>query len=126
MSPPRFLIDENLSTALPERAGAYGYEASHVTQLGLKGAKDWTLMELVARDDWVLVTNNAVEFRGRYRKVEIHPGVVFIVPNVRRAGQIELFEAALDEVRRSPDLINAAIDVDYDREDVVTRRYPIP
>ena len=78
MSPPRFLIDENLSTALPQRAHAYGYEASHVTQLGLKGA--------------------------------IHPGVVFIVPNVRRTGQIELFGAALDEVQRGPDLVNAAIE----------------
>lgn len=126
MSPPRFLIDENLSTVLPQRAHAYGYEASHVTQLGLKGAKDWTLMDLVAKDDWVLVTNNAVEFRGRYRKVEIHPGVVFIVPNARRTGQIELFKAALDEVQRDPDLVNVAIDVDYDHEDVVTRRYPLP
>ena len=126
MNPPRFLIDENLSTALPQRAHAYGYEASHVTQLGLKGANDWTLMELVAEDDWVIVTNNAVEFRGRYRKVEIHPGVVFIVPNVRRAGQIELFEAALKEVQRDPDLVNAAIDVDFDHADVITKRYTLP
>lgn len=72
------------------------------------------------------MTNNAVEFRGRYRKVEIHPGVVFVVPNVRRAAQIELFEAALDEVQRDPELINTAIDVDYDGLDIITRRHPLP
>jgi predicted nuclease of predicted toxin-antitoxin system len=120
------LIDENLSTALPRRAHARGYEATQVTHLGLEGAKDWTLMEVISKHDWVLVTNNAVEFRGRYRKIEFHPGVVFIVPNVRRAGQIELFEAALDEVQRGLDLINTAIDVDYDHADVVTRRYQLP
>ncbi|MBV8684999.1 MAG: DUF5615 family PIN-like protein [Caulobacteraceae bacterium] len=53
MSPPRFLIDENLSTALPQRAHARSHEATHVTHLGLKGAKDWTLMELIAEEDWV-------------------------------------------------------------------------
>ena len=126
MSPPRFLIDENLSIALPQRAHARGYEATHVTQLGLKGAKDWALMELVAEHDWVLVTNNAVEFRGRYQKVEIHPGIVFIVPNVRRMGQIELFEAALDEVlrrrsRRAAGVVMRA----RDRPEPVSRSPPL-
>ena len=83
-------------------------------------------MEKVADEDWVLVTNNAVEFRGRYRGVALHPGVVFIVPNVRRGAQRDLFAAALDEVDRNGDLINAALDVTYDADGVVVRRYAIP
>jgi hypothetical protein len=83
-------------------------------------------MEKVAQEDWVIVTNNAVEFRGRYRKLALHPGVVFIVPNVRRHEQMELFEAALRDIEANPDLINTALDVFYDGEEVVVRRYPLP
>ena len=126
MSRSKFLIDENLSTSLVELAQQRGYEAAHVVHLGLQAWKDWSLMEKVADEDWVLVTNNAVEFRGRYRGVALHPGVVFIVPNVRRGPQRDLFAAALDEVDRNGDLINAALDVTYDADSVVVRRYAIP
>lgn len=83
-------------------------------------------MEEVARSDWVLVTNNAVEFRGRYRQIDLHPGVVFILPNVRRPQQIELFQAALSDIEADPDLINKALDVTYDSRDIVVRRYRLP
>jgi len=83
-------------------------------------------MEEVAASDWVLVTNNAVESRGRYRQVELHPGVVFSVPNVRRAQQIELFEAALDDIAAAPDLVNTALDATYEGEEIVVRRYGLP
>jgi hypothetical protein len=39
-------------------------------------------LKVIAEQDWVLVTNNAIEFRGRYREIELHPGVVFLVPVV--------------------------------------------
>jgi hypothetical protein len=83
-------------------------------------------MDLVACEDWVLVTNNAVEFRGRYRRIELHPGVIFLVPSVRREGQRELFEAALDEVDRDPDMINTAMDIFYADDLIVVRRYSLP
>lgn len=73
MTPPRFLIDENLSLKLVEPARELGYEAMHVNHLGLRTEKDWDLLNVVAKSDWVLVTNNAIEFRGRYRRVELHP-----------------------------------------------------
>ncbi len=56
----------------------------HVSHLGLRSETDWELLKVVAADDWVLVTNNAVEFRGRYGEIDVHPGVVFLVPIVRR------------------------------------------
>ena len=98
MTAPRFLIDENLSPKLVEPARARGYEAMHVNHLGLRTEKDWDLLRVVAEGDWVLVTNNAIEFRGRYRHIELHPGVVFLVPAVRGTEQVRLFEAALDHV----------------------------
>jgi len=111
---PRFLIDENL---LPLLAGpARGFEAMHVNHLGLRTEADWDLLRVVAAQDWVLVTNNAIEFRGRYREIELHPGVVFLLPAVRREAQIKLFEAALDHVRDHLDLMNTALDVAFDEE----------
>jgi predicted nuclease of predicted toxin-antitoxin system len=60
---PRFLIDENLSPALVEPARRHGFEAMHVNYLGLRTETDWDLLKVIAEQDWVLVTNNAIEFR---------------------------------------------------------------
>lgn len=111
---PRFLIDENLSPFLVGSARARGYEAMHVNHLDLRTGTDWELLRVVAEHDWVLVTNNAVEFRGRYRQIALHPGVVFLLPAVRREGQLALFEAVLDRVRDCPDLVNTALDAAFD------------
>lgn len=113
---PRFLVDENLSPLLVGPARARGLEAMHVNHLGLRTETDWDLLRVVAEQDWVLVTNNAIEFRGRYREIELHPGVVFLLPAVRREAQLRLFEAALDRVRDHPDLVNTALDVGFDGE----------
>lgn len=106
MTTPRFLVDENLSPALVDPARERGFEAMHVNHLGLRTDTDWDLLRIIAGQDWVLVTNNAIEFRGRYRRIELHPGVVFLLPAVRRTQQVRLFEAALDHVRLHPDLTN--------------------
>ena len=124
---PRFLIDENLSPFLVEPARARGFEAMHVNHLGLRTEMDWDLLRVVAEQDWVLVTNNAIEFRGRYRGIELHPGVVFLLPAVRREGQLRLFAAALDDVRNHPDLVNTALDVAFDEAGTPTVvRYGLP
>ncbi len=115
MSAPRFLIDENLSPALVEPARQRGFEAMHVNHLGLRTETDWELLKVIAEHDWILVTNNAIEFRGRYRDLELHPGVIFLLPAVRRPDQVRLFEAALDHVRSDPDMTNRAFDVSFDQ-----------
>jgi predicted nuclease of predicted toxin-antitoxin system len=110
---PRFLIDENLSPALVGPARVRGFEAMHVNHLGLRTETDWDLLRVIAEQDWVLVTNNAIEFRGRYRDIELHPGVVFLLPAVRRAEQIRLFEAALDQIQTHGDTVNRALDMSF-------------
>jgi hypothetical protein len=119
---PRFLIDENLSPKLVVPARARGYEAMHVNHLGLRTETDWDLLKVVVEGDWVLVTNNAIEFRGRYRDVELHPGVVFLVPAVRGSEQVRLSEAAPEQIRHQPDMVNRALDVTLGRDgdDIVT------
>ncbi|MCI0429918.1 MAG: hypothetical protein L0210_05175 [Rhodospirillales bacterium] len=89
--------------------------------------RDWALLTVVRDGDWVLVTNNAVEFHRRYARLAIHAGVVFIRPSVRRAQQLELFGAALADIAAEPDIINIAVDVDYDEEGRIRiRRYALP
>jgi len=124
---PRFLIDENLSPVLVEPARERGFEAMHVNHLGLRTETDWDLLKVIAEQDWVLVTNNAIEFRGRYREIELHPGVVFLLPAVRRAEQVRLFEAALDHIGGDGDMVNHALDVAFDlNQAIVVTAYELP
>lgn len=126
MNALRFLVDENLSVVLPETAHARGYEATHVNHYGLHQAKDWDILQIVEAEDWVLVTSNVIEFRGRFRNMEMHPGVIFIVPVVPRAQQIELFSAALDSIADFPEMVNIAVEVAYAGDRIRVNRYPLP
>ena len=126
MRAPRFLVDENLSVLLPGVARERGYEATHVNHYGLHRSKDWDILKIVAEEDWILVTNNAIEFRGRFRQMEIHPGVVFLVPAVPRTQQTELFSAALDVIDNHSDMVNTALDVFYHEKRIRVNLYPLP
>lgn len=126
MSTPRFLVDENLSVLLPETAHSRGYEATHINHYGLRRSKDWDILKIVAEEDWILVTNNAFEFRGRYQRLEVHPGVVFLITTVPRLQQIELFSAALDVISQSSDMVNTALDVTYAKNHIQVSRYALP
>jgi predicted nuclease of predicted toxin-antitoxin system len=127
LTAPRFLIDENLSVKLPEVAHKRGFEAIHVIHLGLGEWKDWDILEIVQKGNWILETNNAVEFRSRYRALDIHPGVIFLLPSVRRQQQLLLFQAALDHVATDPNLINKALDIGFSEDaEIVARLYALP
>ena len=127
MTAPRFLIDENFSPALVEPARRRGFEAMHVNYLGLRTETDWDMLKVIAEQDWVLVTNHAIEFRGRYRDIELHPGVIFLLPAVRRAEQLRLFEAALHHVSTDGDMVNRALDVAFDRNRAaIVTAYDLP
>ncbi|HJQ59609.1 MAG TPA: DUF5615 family PIN-like protein [Vineibacter sp.] len=123
----RFLVDENLSPALPPIAHAAGHEARHVNHLGLRTTRDWTLLRFAIERAWTLVTNNAIEFLTRYAATVLHPGVVFLVPSLPRASQIALFQAVLGHVRSLESLVNQAIDVDLGPDNsILVRRYSLP
>lgn len=95
--------------------------------LGLAGATDEALIERAVRDDWVLVTNNVIEFRGRYRTAPLHPGVVFLLPSVAREAQMNLFRAGVMDVARNPDLVNVAVEIDFGKNGRPrVRRFALP
>jgi len=52
----RFLIDENLSPILADFLRAAGHDASHVRDIGFKGATDQVVMERAASEQRVVVS----------------------------------------------------------------------
>jgi predicted nuclease of predicted toxin-antitoxin system len=62
----RFLIDECLSVDLVSIARDVGHDAQHVARIGKAGWKDWNVARYAGDGDFVLVTNNASDFRRLY------------------------------------------------------------
>lgn len=123
----RFLIDECLSPELAQMARDHGYvESTCVRDRGLEGTKDWQLIEYVVANDFTLVTNNSVDFRGggpgnlggEHARQPIHAGLVCLESALRMGlqRQLDLFRFALDELKKHPDLVNKALDL-FETED---------
>ncbi len=120
----KFLVDECLHTSLTQVANNAGHEAHHVNWRGWSGFKDnqlrevilreVILREVILREEFVFVTNNARDFRKLMGEIELHAGLIVILPNVTPAGQREFFERALREVARLQDMINKVVEVDHD------------
>jgi len=122
----RFLIDECLSIDLVSIASQAGYEAQHVARVGKAGWKDWNVVRYASEGDFVLVTNNASDFRRLYATQPLHAGLVILIPNVNRSLQQRLFCGALDELARLGEPINRVLEVDIDGEDVIFSVYDLP
>lgn len=122
----RFLIDECLSIDLVSVSYQAGYEAQHVAHVGKAGWKDWNVLSHAAVGDFVLVTNNAGDFRRLYGAQLLHAGLVIIVPNVNRTLQQLLFRGALDELVRLGEPVNRVLEVDIVGEDVTFNLYELP
>jgi predicted nuclease of predicted toxin-antitoxin system len=122
----KFLIDECLSIDLVSVASQTGHEAQHVAHVGKAGWKDWNVVRYAGDGDFVLVTNNASDFRKLYAIQALHAGLVIIIPNVKRAEQARLFRGALDELASLGEPINRVLEVDVDGEDVTFTLYDLP
>ena len=122
----RFLIDECLSVDLVTVAGEFGHEAQHVAHVGRAGWKDWNVVRYARNGDFVLVTNNASDFRQLYAVQPLHAGLVILIPVVRRGVQRSLFKAALDELAVIGEPVNRALEVDLDGDEVTLALYDWP
>jgi predicted nuclease of predicted toxin-antitoxin system len=110
----RFLIDENLSPDLTHIAALAGAFAVSVSHIGLSGTPDYKLMDIIERNDLVMVTNNAVDFRKLYAARPLHAGLVLILPAVPRPRQMLLFDTVLRYLENHSDLINTCLSIDVD------------
>ncbi|HTZ71205.1 MAG TPA: DUF5615 family PIN-like protein [Acetobacteraceae bacterium] len=122
----RLLIDECLSVDLVTVATQAGYEAHHVAHVGKASWNDWNVARHARDGDFILVTNNAVDFRKIYAREPIHPGLVIITPNVIRTIQCQLFRGALAELAARGDLINHVLEVDLDHDEATFTMYALP
>jgi predicted nuclease of predicted toxin-antitoxin system len=77
----RFLIDECLHESLVGVAHAAGLEALHVNRVGLNGKADWELTGRIVKGEFTFVTNNRVEFIRLFGRMELHAGLIIVVPN---------------------------------------------
>jgi predicted nuclease of predicted toxin-antitoxin system len=126
----KFLIDECLSPKLVAIARARGHgESMHVTWLGMRSRKDWSIVRRAIADGYVLVTNNTTDFRALLRREDVHAGLVCI--NVA-AGlmsldvQKRLFALALDRLG-DREAINELLEITLDAHKVVhVERYDFP
>ena len=106
-------IDECLSLALVAKAHSRGHNATHVAFMGLRGEKDWDLLPMLLEKNFVLVTNNGEDFKRRYANLELHPGLIIIVPGgIGKERQVELFDLALEAFESMDDLVNKVMSVD--------------
>ena len=122
----RFLIDECLHPTLADVAHGAGHEAHHVNFLGQASTKDHDLMPRILEGDFVFVTNNAADFRRLYQAQAIHAGLVIIVPQTPPTQQRALFLAAMEEIGPDNGLINEALEVLIDGDEVIFNRYEWP
>jgi predicted nuclease of predicted toxin-antitoxin system len=122
----RFLIDECLSIDLVAVAREAGHDTQHVAHVGKAGWKDWNVARYASDGDFVLVTNNASDFRRLYETQPLHAGLVILIPNVSRVLQQRLFKAALDELTMLGEPVNRVLEVDLDGDDVTFALYDLP
>lgn len=134
----RLLIDECLSPELAQLAIDAGHvESTSVRDRGRLGLKDWELMEYVILEDFILVTRNAQDFRGAgkvnpgglHGAAEVHAGLICLDSALEMDLDLqqELFRHALNMLAELPDLINQALEV-YENEDelISVNTYDIP
>lgn len=98
----KFLIDECLSPDLVAIARNRGYSLStHVTWLGLRSRKDWTVVRRAVEDGYVLVTNNTTDFTALVEREDVHAGLIClnVAPGLMSLNvQKRLFEHALNQL----------------------------
>jgi len=121
----RLLIDECLHESLVEVAHAAGFEATHVNYLGLCGQPDWVLAERISTDEFTFVTNNRVDFLRLFSKMDLHPGLIVLVPNVVPTLQRALLAGALRYLS-GRDPVNAVIEVSLKGRIVQCVEYRLP
>ena len=122
----KFLVDECLSPDLVLVARLAAHEAVHVAHVGRAGWKDWNVARYATEGDFVLVTNNADDFRRLYAVQPLHAGLVIIIPNVNRVTQQKLFRSALAKLATIGEPVNQVLEVDLLGEDVTFILYDLP
>ena len=93
----RFLVDDQLPIALARWLTAQGHEASHVFEIGLTGATDRVLWEVVRSQGAVMVTKDA-DFINLQRQLP-GPAIVWLtLGNCSKATLLQVMERGWREL----------------------------
>jgi predicted nuclease of predicted toxin-antitoxin system len=126
----KFLIDECLSPELVALARKRGHAGStHVTWLGMRSRKDWSIVRRAIDDGYVLVTNNTTDFAALLGRQDVHAGLVClnVAPGLMSLDvQRQLFALALDRLGEA-EPINEVLDITLGiNRSVRIERYDLP
>ena len=122
----RFLIDECLPPALTNIANQEGYEAQHVVHIGKAGWSDHNVVRHAREGDFIVVTNNASDFRKLYAAQPLHAGLIVLLPNTGREVHMRLFKYALELLAAKGEPINQVLEMGLDGQDMTFRLYSLP
>ena len=90
----------------------------------MQGWKDPDVLKRVAERGYTLVTNNAADFRRLYADLDLHAGLIIIVPNVTPKRQQTLFGAVVDHLGKRP-LVNTVVEVRFENDQIATIEYDL-
>jgi predicted nuclease of predicted toxin-antitoxin system len=121
----RFLIDECLNRVLAWVARDHGYDAAHVTMIGLGSTPDKVIAERAVQTGAVMVTNDARDYRRLYTRFVSHPGLVIMLPSVGKARQVRLFEAVIAFIASEESIVNQLVEIDETGR-IAVRPWPQP
>ena len=122
----RFLIDECLPPALTVIANQGGHEAQHIVHIGKAGWSDQNVVRLATEGDFIVVTNNASDFRKLYAAQPLHAGLIILLPNTGREIHMRLFKYALELLAANGEPINQVLEMGLDGQDMTFIRYNLP
>jgi predicted nuclease of predicted toxin-antitoxin system len=106
-------------------ASEAGHEAQHVARMGKAGWQDWNIAQHAREGDFVLVTNNEIDFVPLYAEAPLHAGLVIITPSVTRPLQKQLFQVALEVLAVTGEPINSVLKVSLEAETMTIERYEL-
>jgi len=122
----RFLIDECLPPALTVIANQEGHEAQHVVHIGKAGWSDQNVVRLATEGDFIVVTNNAGDFRKLYAAQPLHAGLIILLPNAGLEIHLRLFKYALELLAAKGEPINQVLEMGLDGQDMTFILYNLP
>lgn len=125
-------FDEDLSPTLVQVAHDLGLDATCNRDRNVLGCKDSQLRQLVQRQGYVLVTDNASDFRPMYARDDTHPGLIVLPASDGRARQQELARAVIAWIANAAAtngqtladfMINKLVEIDSNN---LTKAYALP
>jgi predicted nuclease of predicted toxin-antitoxin system len=112
----RLWFDEDLSPTLVGVTHELGFDATCNRDRGVLGISDVPLGRLVQSEGFVLVTDNASDFRPMYLRDDVHPGLIVVPAGDGRATQQTLTREVIRWIA------NAALESDQATADYMLNR----